>query len=50
MPEEKEKKRPAGNRMSASAEEEAGMEVYNHGCPRVKLKKNKQKSMWDDTV
>lgn len=26
------------------------MKVYNHGCPRVKLKKNKQKSRWDFLV
>lgn len=36
--------------MSTFLEEEARMKVYNHGCPRVKLKKNKQKSRWDFLV
>lgn len=30
--------------MGTSVEEEAGVEAYDHGCPRVKLEKNKQKS------
>lgn len=36
------KKRPEANRTKAFAENEAGVEVHDHACPRVKLEKNKQ--------
>lgn len=49
MPGEK-KRRLEANWKRAFVEEEAEMEVHDHACPRVKLKKNKQKSRWDDTV